>query len=103
MLGILIDEPANISVKKRLSCGLRFLDKNTNEMKEESLGFLELDGFNTIRITKANDEGTWYSRNQSAHSTILEMLRDHQEKAKNVTADVLKKADNIAKRLWMFI
>lgn len=57
MLGILKDEPANISVKKRLSCGLRFLDKNTNEMKEESLGFLELDGFNTIRITKANDKG----------------------------------------------
>jgi len=49
----LADETANISGKEQLSIGLRFFDEKANEIKEEFLGFIELDELDAKNIAKA--------------------------------------------------
>ncbi|CAH1110063.1 unnamed protein product [Psylliodes chrysocephalus] len=53
---ILADETADISGKEQLSVGLRFIDENTNEIKKELLGFVELEELNVVSIAKAIDD-----------------------------------------------
>jgi len=53
---ILADETADISGKEQLSIGLRFFDEKANEIKEEFLGFVKLDGLDAKNIAKAIDD-----------------------------------------------
>lgn len=50
---ILADETADISGKEQLSIGLRFFDEKANEIKEDFLGFVELEGLDAKSIAKA--------------------------------------------------
>ena len=53
---ILADETADISGKEQLSIGLRFFDEKANKIKEEFLGFVELEGLDARSIAKAIDD-----------------------------------------------
>ena len=53
---ILADKTADISGKEQLSIGLRFFDEKANEIKEEFLGFVELEGLDARSIAKAIDD-----------------------------------------------
>jgi len=52
---ILADETADISGKEQLFIGLRFFDEKANEIKEEFLSFVELDGLDAKSIAKVID------------------------------------------------
>lgn len=53
---ILADETADISGKEQLSIGLRFYDLMLKEIREEFVGFVELEALDSKSIAKAIDE-----------------------------------------------
>ena len=52
---LLADEIAEISGKEQLSIGLRYFDKESDEVKEEFIGFVELKALDAKTIAKAID------------------------------------------------
>lgn len=53
---VLADETADIAGKEQLSLGLRFFDKSQNAIREEFLGFVELNSLNASSIAETIDQ-----------------------------------------------